>query len=344
MKVVLVGDFPPPNGGVATHVEELFRALREHGGEPAVLDIGKGQLPADGVFPAGNVPGFARLLASHAARGFRIHVHTSGANPKSWALALACAAAARIGRTAPLLTLHSGLCPPWLMTSPWRRAGARAIAERFGTVIAVSSAIREALLSCGVEPARVEVVPAFSHKFIRPGAPPPRLLELRAQARPLFCAMLAPSPVYGQEVLLRAFAQVRARIPSARLAVYGVGTELLRAEGVVGFGEVHRSSALAMMAASDVFVRPTLVDGDSISVREALALGRTVVATRVGNRPPEALLVPPGDADALAQGLVEAAEQPARAAAPLSGDPLHRVLALYGWAEEVPPCAVSAAS
>src|SRR6202011_113183 len=91
MKVVLVGDFPPPNGGVATHVEEVFRAVRAHGGEGVVLDIGKGQLPADGVLPAGSAPRFAALLTSHVARGFRVHLHTSGANPKSWALTLFCA-------------------------------------------------------------------------------------------------------------------------------------------------------------------------------------------------------------------------------------------------------------
>jgi glycosyltransferase involved in cell wall biosynthesis len=343
MKVVLVGDFPPPHGGLATHVEELFRAVRAGGGESIVLDIGKGQLPAAGVVPAGNLPRFTALLASYAARGFRVHLHTSGANPKSWALALACAAAARLGKDAPLLTLHSGLCPPWLVQSAVRRTAARAIVEQYGTVIAVSGAIRDALVSCGVEPARIEVVPAFSHKFLRPGAPPPRLQEVRAQARPLFSAMLAPSPVYGQDVLLRAFAQVRARIPSARLAAYGVGTESLRAEGVTGFGELHRPSALALIEASDVFVRPTLVDGDSVSVREALALGRVVVATRAGNRPPEARLVPPGDADALARGLLEAAEQPPRAKGASGQDPIQRVLALYGG-EEAAPCAASAAS
>src|SRR2546421_345225 len=53
MKILLVGDFPPPSGGVATHVEELFRAVRARGGECEVLDIGKGQLPAEGVVPAG---------------------------------------------------------------------------------------------------------------------------------------------------------------------------------------------------------------------------------------------------------------------------------------------------
>ena len=64
MKILLVGDFPPPGGGVATHVEELFRAVRARGGECEVLDIGKGQLPAEGVVPAGGVARFSALLAS----------------------------------------------------------------------------------------------------------------------------------------------------------------------------------------------------------------------------------------------------------------------------------------
>jgi glycosyltransferase involved in cell wall biosynthesis len=156
--------------------------------------------------------------------------------------------------------------------------------------------------------------------------------------------MLAPGHVYGKDVLLRAFAQVRAQIPSARLVLYGVGTESVRAEGVSGFGELHRSTALALIAACDVFVRTTLVDGDSVSVREAIALGRQVIATSVGHRPPEARLVPPADADALARGLLDAAAQPAPAAAVAGADPLQRVLALYGIpSEETSPCAASAA-
>jgi glycosyltransferase involved in cell wall biosynthesis len=126
---------------------------------------------------------------------------------------------------------------------------------------------------------------------------------------------------------------------------------------VYDFGELLRPQALALIAACDVFVRPTLADGDSVSVREALALGRTVVATRVGHRPPEVRLVPPGDPDALAAELISAAScarpvQPVRAPA---GDGLPRILSLYGWTpppprpeapvrEETARCAASAAS
>jgi glycosyltransferase involved in cell wall biosynthesis len=51
------------------------------------------------------------------------------------------------------------------------------------------------------------------------------------------------------------------------------------------------------MRRSHVFVRATLEDGDSISVREALALGVPVVASRVGTRPPGTILFHPGDVE-----------------------------------------------
>jgi len=240
-------------------------------------------------------------------------------------------------------------------------------------VIAVSEPIREALLTCGVSDRRVEVLPAFSSSFLEPGDPPPGFPELRASAAPLYCAMLARGPVYGADVLLRAFAEVHARNPRARLAIYGPATPEIDVAGscrpaasaVSVFGELPRPAALAVIAGSDVYVRPTLADGDSVSVREAVALGRTVVATSVGTRPEEAILVPPGDPAALAAALVQAGE--ARPALRVTRDPerpgdcVRRLLQLYGFAAvpeaapvprplrsrapvEGPTCAASAAS
>ncbi len=349
LKVLLVGDFPPPHGGVAVHVEVLFRAVRAHGGVCEVLDIGKGQLPADGVVPAGGLVRFTVLLGQYAARGYQIHVHTSGANFKSWILAGVCAAAGAVSGKPPLVTFHSGLGPAWIAQSAARRKTAATVASQFGTIIAVSDEIRDNLIRCGVEREKIEVLPAFSHAFLEPGAPPPGYAALRAEAAPLFSAMLAPGKVYGQEILLNAFARVRTLVPKARLAVYGPGSGAVRADGVVAYGELHRPQALAVMAKSDIFIRPTLADGDSVSVREALALGRLVVATRVGNRPPEARLVAPGDAASLAQGLLDAVAEltarPVREAAAKGGDCVQRLLAFYGYAATAEAvCAASAAS
>ena len=338
-KVLLVGDYPPPNGGVATHVDELFRAVRARGGVCEVLDIGKGQLPADGVTPAGSIARFTGLLASFSARGYQIHLHTNGANPKSWMLASVCAAAGRLASRPALITLHSGLGPAWLAESTLRQRMATAVLRQFATVIAVNEEIRSALDVPGAV-----VLPAFSLEFLQPGSPPEGLAGLRAEASPLFCAMVAPRPEYGEEILLRAFEQVQKSLPSARLALYGPGSEARvpqpearSPKSPFRFGELPRPQALALIAACDVFVRPTLADGDSVSVREALALGRTVVATRVGNRPAEVKLVAPGDASSLSKGLLEAAGEisarPARSVGAPAADSLARILSLYGFEE-----------
>jgi glycogen(starch) synthase len=285
---------------------------------------------------------FSALLGVYAARGFRIHVHTSGANPRSWMLAQACAAAGRLSGGA-LITLHSGLLPAWLEEAPSRAALARAVLLQFAHVIAVSEAIRDALGHCGVRD--VAVVPAFSREFVKPSEPPAGLEQVRAGARPLYCAMIAPRREYGAGILLDAFAQVRARLGEAALALYGPGSESVRAAGVHGFGELNRPQALALMAACDVFVRPTLADGDSVSVREALALGRRVIATSVGHRPPEARLVPPGAvgplADAMAQAASEVADSSQRPPAMPAAGGLQPILSLYGVEAA---CAASAVS
>jgi len=333
VKVLLVGDFPPPHGGVAVHVELLQRAVRKQGGECLVLDIGKGQLPADGVIPSGGPAKFAAQLGHCANKGYQIHVHTSGANPKSWMLAGLCATAGKLSRKPALITFHSGLGPSWLAGNPLRQRVARAVSSKFGTVIAVSQEIRDSLGLCGVSPEKVLVLPAFSPSFLEEGAPPEGFPELRREAAPLLCAMLAPGKVYGREILLGAFALLQARLPRARLALYGPGTSEVRAEGVKGFGELHRPAALAVMSASDLFVRPTLADGDSVSVREALALGCAVVATSVGTRPAGVRLCAPNDVNALAAALGGAAGDltETRARAETSGDGFSRILAMYGF-------------
>jgi glycosyltransferase involved in cell wall biosynthesis len=341
----LVGDFPPPYGGVSVHVESLLRAIRAAGGECAVLDVGKGQVPAEGVFAAAGHARFAALLAWFAARGHQIHLHTSGANAKSWLLAAAVVASARAAGGAALITLHSGLCPEWLDASSVRRAVAGAVLRRCRAVIAVSEPIAQVAGRCGVDEALLRVAPAFTLSSLEPGELPQAAAALRTQAAPLLCAMLAPGAVYGAEPLLRAFALVHKERPQARLLVFGPGTlphELsplaarLAGEAsshVLGLGEISRRQALAAMRACDLFLRPTLADGDSVSVREALALGRAVICTDVGTRPAGVHLVPPGDEQALAAAALAAVARGVHAlpaAASAETELLQIVLPLYG--------------
>jgi glycogen synthase len=309
MRLGIVGNWPRPYGGVAVHVAALARAARARGLDVRVIDIGEGQHRGEGMRPARGALPYAAALGSAAAEGRLLHLHTSGANAKSWLVALAASRARRPGAPRGVLTLHSGSAPAWLRAGRSRRALAAAACAGFGTVVAVNGEIAHELSASGVPRSRITVLAAFSPALLEPPQPPPALAAFRAAHAPLLAAALSPGPVYGADLLLPAFEALRARLPSAGLAVFGAGTDAaeLRRPGLLGLGELDHRAALAVMEAADVFVRPTRADGDAISVREALTLGCGVVASAVGHRPPGCLIFPAGDLGALAARLAEAA-------------------------------------
>jgi glycosyltransferase involved in cell wall biosynthesis len=326
MRVLLVGDYPPPQGGVAVHVQQLHGFLRERGADVKVLDIGKGGRPAPDVLPVRGAPALARALLREQPGGV-VHLHTSGNNPKAWAV-VAAVGALRLSSGPRFVTLHSGLLPAFLAASPARRAAARAALLPYTGVVAVSEAVAAAVRGLGVPPARLHVHPAFLASQVRPAATPPApLLAARARRRLLLAYAHHPSKVYGRRPLFEALALLAARFEGVGLAVFGPGTrapEFLqdaREAGVEGLledlGELPHGEALAVVAAADAFVRPTLADGDAISVREALTLGRPCVASDAALRPAGVVTYPTGSA----AGLADAVERALLSGAPAPAGP-----------------------
>jgi len=81
----------------------------------------------------------------------------------------------------------------------------------------------------------------------------------------------------------------------------------------------HRVDVPALLAAADVFVLPSVWEGQALILQEALRAGVPVVATRVGGNPQltgedAAILVPPGDVQRLAEAVRAVLGDPALAA------------------------------
>ncbi len=135
-------------------------------------------------------------------------------------------------------------------------------------------------------------------------------------------------PIKGHLVLLRAVAQARARVPGLVLDVAGRGplepalkayARELGIEGAVRFlGFVSPVQAAIEEAA--VVVVPSLGEGFGMVALEAMERARPVIASTVGGLPEivadgeTGLVVPPADAEALAEAIVALAGDLPRAA------------------------------
>ncbi len=264
---------------------------------------------SDAYIKVSNGADLALNLLRHVWDGWSIHAHINGHTPKSWLIALAAGLAGQNG-TAGVLTIHSGIAPQYLREcSQTHRNIAHLACRQFDRVICVNEEIALTVRTFGISPERLAVIPAFL---------PPRASQLDLaddlQAwlnahRPLISAALFFRPEYGFDVLVSSLQKLVQRHPGFGCLVMGSGEERMAAEmltkqmGLADFvrfaGDVDHDMCLNLMSRSNLFVRPTFEDGDSISVREALSLGVPVVASNVGTRPAEAHLFETGNVDDL---------------------------------------------
>jgi glycosyltransferase involved in cell wall biosynthesis len=125
----------------------------------------------------------------------------------------------------------------------------------------------------------------------------------------------------NQGVLLDLWPRVRAAVPDAQLALIGDGPHWAEhtSRGVAGVRLVgHVEDVRAWYAAASVVVQPSRWEGMSLSVLEARACGRSVVATDVGGmreaiQPGTGAVVAFGDCAALADALIARLDDQGRA-------------------------------
>ncbi len=215
---------------------------------------------------------------------------------------------------------------------PWALPFLRWSIETADAVTAISSSTAAAVRR--FTDREVVVVPFGAATCAAPGARDRHGFSADGQGlRLLFVGRLVERK--GVEVLLRALARVRER-RQAVLTIVGEGPRRADLEGVVrrlGLGEAVRFAGRLserelsdLYATSDLFVLPATVDrkGDTeglgVVLLEALASGLPVVASDTGGIPDivrsgdTGWLVPPGDAAALAEAILDAAANPAEAA------------------------------
>ncbi len=235
-----------------------------------------------------------------------------------WSFLLAPVPAMLMGRLygkRVLLNYHSGEAEDHLahwgvLVHPWLR-----LADE----IVVPSAYLQRVFACYGYDSRVigNVVDTSCFRYRERTSLRPRLLSTRNF-----------EPHYRVDVIIRAFALLRARYPEATLTVAGVGSEeqrlrrlaaTLAPQAIRFAGRVEPRNMPGLYDAADIFINASVVDNQPLSVLEAFAAGLPVVSTATGDiafmvRDGETgLLVGPNDPSAMADAVAGLLENPERA-------------------------------
>lgn len=199
-------------------------------------------------------------------------------------------------------------------------------------VVAITRSQAEDVVALGIVPADrvVEIPLGFD---LEPFLAAPARLDARrrlglAADAPVVAIVARLVPIKDLDTFLSAVALLRAELPGVEALVVGDGTERARLESlarsVAPSPEVRflgvRADVASIYAAADVVALTSLNEGSPVSLIEAMACGRAVVATRVGGVADvvedgvTGLLVPARDARGLSRALAQLLRSPAEAA------------------------------
>ncbi|HET8814096.1 MAG TPA: glycosyltransferase [Solirubrobacterales bacterium] len=260
-----------------------------------------------GLTGARRVPALARLLRRERPEVF--HAHMSSPVACKWGLA--AAVWARV--PAVVGTVQVGEYEPPDRSAYWQL---RTLARRVDRYLAVSRDIAAELIErLGWPAEKIEVVyNAVDAARFEVEAPPGLREPLGgSDTHPLVLTPARLDEQKGHAVLLEAIAGVA----DAHFLLAGEGPERERLESLaqeLGIADRvrflgRREDVPQLLAACDVFALPSLYEGSSLAVLEAMAAGIPIVSSAIGGTDEliedgrSGLLVPPGDVEALAAAL-----------------------------------------
>jgi glycosyltransferase involved in cell wall biosynthesis len=309
-KIAMVGTLPPPFGGVSVHVMRLFHLLREHR-IPVTLYEQKGKSsPLDNIVPMPkSLVGFIWFLLSFQEQ--IVHFHFNERN----ALALAGLLMKFRRRKTYMITLHSEKPIREVSTGHWLyRQLLRTCFVNSRHIICVNQNIFDYLHDhLGIPSKRLSLIPAFlpptTEEMNFDNIPPQvqefvRGHEIIVGSHGWFGYFIDGRHVYGFELIKQLAEQfAEKRNVGIYTVISGCYDSKHRQDIMSANSKLSKNWMIiedsfpcpALYQETDLFLRPTITDGDSVSIRECLSMGVPVLTSDAVPRPAQCELFKSGD-------------------------------------------------
>ncbi len=214
--------------------------------------------------------------------------------------------------------------------TPAQRRFQKIVCRLADCVLVNAEAIRETLIAQGYDPAKIVVIRngivLSRYQRTERSARIRRELGIPADS-PIVIMFSRLNRMKGAEYFLEAARNVARVCPGVRFLIVGDGANRRDLEQRAASLDLNdlaiftgfRTDVQDLLAESAISVLPSLSEGLSNSLLEAMAAGIPVIATKVGGNPEiiedgvSGLLIPPRDANSLEQATVALLKNPARA-------------------------------
>ncbi len=295
--VLFIGAFPSPESGHRGVCEDLALRLSSRGWDVLVASSLEGRIQ--------RIADICRTAWQRRREYAVAHIDVYSGPAFAWA-EMAASVVCRAGRPY-VLTLRGGNLPSFARRWPGR---VRRLFARAAAITAPSPYLSEQM--CGYR-GDIRLLPnpvnTREYEFLLRSEPAPRLIWLRAFHR-----------IYNPGLAVDVAARLLAEHPNVQLVMVGrdKGDGSLQAvqerATMLGLnqrltlpGGVPKSAVPRWLNRGDIFLNTADIDNTPVSVIEAMTCGLCVVSTNAGGMPylveheREGLLVPPGDAEAMAE-------------------------------------------
>lgn len=303
-KIAIIGPYPPPYGGISVHIQRLKAQLERNGYECVVYEMGRQgsnkSLPEENII---RVKSTKRWLLKYFffAKESVIHFH----NP-DWRTRVIMGLMGLLGKKT-VISIHGESLNDSLKGGSWLRRQIIKFALRHTSfIVTLNRQIEELVLSLGVKPERIAVIPSFIPPTVREeeiAEIPQEVWNFIDSHSPVISAnafkisFYNNQDLYGIDMCIDLCANLKQYYPKIGLvfALPDIGDyeyfnkmkQRIAEKGIENnfLFITNQYQFYPILMKSDVFVRPTNTDGDAVSLREAFYFKIPSVASDAVPRP-----------------------------------------------------------
>jgi glycosyltransferase involved in cell wall biosynthesis len=303
IKVLVIGNYPPPMCGWAIQTYLVTAELRRRGQVCEVLKINENRMVKSPDYV--NVQDGWDYLAKivyFTLCGYRLNVHVNGTSKKGYLLALSAAITGRFRFRPIALTFHGGLTQNYFPRhdSWWLHYAFRLLFQSAGKIACDSFEIKDAIEGYGINPLKITPIATFSPQYLtfKSVNLPGEVERFLSKRHPVVLSYLSFRPEYRLEVVREGMRRFRRRYSDAGFIWLGfpdrelsLAREFVNAwteeerHSLLLLGNLAHDDFLTLLTRCSVCLRSPACDGVAASVLEALGLGVPVVASENGRRP-----------------------------------------------------------